>query len=190
MAHARQSRPWLSGKSRCCSLSALGSGHGRTSHEIVATFGCKVWPPTPPPATEPTCHIQDSQARFWPWRSGRSRCCLGSGHGGISSPPSAARSALHSVESVNAHAVERVRRVCTHSLERVYYVHTHSLGTHSLPVWRVDWGIPYRRHHRLQGPPQKTLCGGIPGSFLEPLARSWSHFVGTYCQKLRNSVQN
>ena len=38
--------------------------------------------------------------------------------------------------------------------------------------------------------PQKTLCGGIPGSFLEPLARSWSHFVGTYCQKLTNSVQN
>ena len=27
----------------------------------------------------------------------------------------------------------------------------------------------------------KALCGGIPGSFLEPLARSWSHFVGTYC---------
>ena len=38
--------------------------------------------------------------------------------------------------------------------------------------------------------PQKALCGGIPGSFLEPLARSWSHFVGTYCQKLTNSVQN
>ena len=38
--------------------------------------------------------------------------------------------------------------------------------------------------------PQKAVCGGIPGSFLEPLARSWSHFVGTYCQKLTNSVQN
>ena len=32
--------------------------------------------------------------------------------------------------------------------------------------------------------PQKTLRGGIPGSFLEPLARSWSHFVGMHCQKL------
>ena len=40
------------------------------------------------------------------------------------------------------------------------------------------------------GYPQKALCGGIPGSFLEPLARSWSHFVGTYCQKLTKSVQN
>ena len=38
--------------------------------------------------------------------------------------------------------------------------------------------------------PQKTLRGGIRGSFLEPLARSWSHFVGTHCQKLTNSVQN
>ena len=30
--------------------------------------------------------------------------------------------------------------------------------------------------------PRKPLCGGIPGSFLEPLVRSWSHFVGIYRQ--------
>jgi len=41
-----------------------------------------------------------------------------------------------------------------------------------------------------RGKPQKALCGGIPGSFLEPLARSWSRFVGMYCQKLTTSVQN
>jgi hypothetical protein len=34
------------------------------------------------------------------------------------------------------------------------------------------------------GKPQKALCGGIPGAFLEPLGRSWSHFVGIYRQKL------
>jgi len=31
--------------------------------------------------------------------------------------------------------------------------------------------------------PREALCGGIPGSFLEPLVRSWSHFVGIYRQK-------
>jgi hypothetical protein len=31
---------------------------------------------------------------------------------------------------------------------------------------------------RVEGVPQKALCGGIPCPFLEPLARSWSHFVG------------
>ena len=34
--------------------------------------------------------------------------------------------------------------------------------------------------------PQKALRGGIPCSFLEPFARSWSHFVGIYRQKLIN----
>ena len=38
--------------------------------------------------------------------------------------------------------------------------------------------------------PQKALCGGIPGSFLEPLVRSWSHFVGIYCQKSTRSLDN
>ena len=38
--------------------------------------------------------------------------------------------------------------------------------------------------------PQKTLCGGIPCPFLEPLARSWSHFVGIYRQKLTKSSKN
>jgi hypothetical protein len=38
--------------------------------------------------------------------------------------------------------------------------------------------------------PQKALCGGIPGSFLEPLARSWSHFVGIYRQKSTRSLGN
>ena len=38
--------------------------------------------------------------------------------------------------------------------------------------------------------PQKALCGGIPDPFLEPLTRSWSHFVGIYRQKLTDSVQN
>ena len=35
--------------------------------------------------------------------------------------------------------------------------------------------------------PQKALRGGIPGSLLEPLVRSWSHFVGIYGQKLTKS---
>ena len=38
--------------------------------------------------------------------------------------------------------------------------------------------------------PQKALRGGIPGSFLEPLGRSWSHFVGIYRQKLTRSLEN
>ena len=38
--------------------------------------------------------------------------------------------------------------------------------------------------------PQKALCGGIPCPFLEPLARSWSHFVGIYRQKLTRSFEN
>ena len=38
--------------------------------------------------------------------------------------------------------------------------------------------------------PQKALCGGIPGAVLEPLVRSWSHFVGIYRQKLTRSIEN
>ena len=38
--------------------------------------------------------------------------------------------------------------------------------------------------------PQKALCGGIPCPFLEPLARSWSHFVGIYRQNLTRSLDN
>ena len=38
--------------------------------------------------------------------------------------------------------------------------------------------------------PQKALCGGLPDPYLEPLTRSWSHFVGIYCQKLTDSVEN
>ena len=38
--------------------------------------------------------------------------------------------------------------------------------------------------------PQKALGGGIPCSFLEPFARSWSHFVGICRQKLTKSSKN
>ena len=38
--------------------------------------------------------------------------------------------------------------------------------------------------------PQKALCGGIPGSFFEPVARSWSRFVGIHRQKLTKSSKN
>ena len=38
--------------------------------------------------------------------------------------------------------------------------------------------------------PQKALRGGIPCSFLEPFARSWSHFVGIYRQNLTRSLEN
>ena len=45
-----------------------------------------------------------------------------------------------------------------------------------------------------QGPDQKvmgpreTLRGGIPGAVLEPLVRSWSHFVGIHRQKLTQAL--
>ena len=38
--------------------------------------------------------------------------------------------------------------------------------------------------------PRGALRGGIPVSFLEPLCRSWSHFVGIYCQKFTKSSKN
>jgi len=49
-------------------------------------------------------------------------------------------------------------------------------------IWRAGLGG--------SGDPQKALCGGIPDPYLEPLTRSWSHFVGIYCQKLTDSVSN
>ena len=42
---------------------------------------------------------------------------------------------------------------------------------------------------RSQGP-QKALCGGIPDPYLEPLTRTWSHFVGIYRQKLMKYSKN
>ena len=38
--------------------------------------------------------------------------------------------------------------------------------------------------------PQKAFREGIPGAVLEPLGRSWSHFVGIYCQKFTKSFKN
>ena len=38
--------------------------------------------------------------------------------------------------------------------------------------------------------PQKALSGSIPGAVLEPLVRSWSHFVGIYRQKLTRCLAN
>ena len=39
------------------------------------------------------------------------------------------------------------------------------------------------------GVPRETLRGGIPGAVLEPLVRSWSHFVGIYRQKLTQALR-
>ena len=36
--------------------------------------------------------------------------------------------------------------------------------------------------------PRETLRGGIPGAVLEPLVRSWSHFVGIYRQNLTRAL--
>ena len=48
-----------------------------------------------------------------------------------------------------------------------------------------------RERRTLKGEdPREALCGGITVSFLEPLCRSWSHFVGIYRQKLTRSVGN
>ena len=38
--------------------------------------------------------------------------------------------------------------------------------------------------------PRVALRGGIPWSFLGPLGRSWSHYVGIYRQKLTRSLKN
>ena len=49
---------------------------------------------------------------------------------------------------------------------------------------------PIRLFLPLTVTPQRALCGGIPCSFLEPFARSWSHFVGIYRQNLTRSLEN
>ena len=46
------------------------------------------------------------------------------------------------------------------------------------------------RLERLIMSPQKALRGGITVSFLEPLRRSWSHFVGIHRQKLTRSLKD
>ena len=38
--------------------------------------------------------------------------------------------------------------------------------------------------------PREALRGAIPWSFLEPLGRSLSHFVGIHRQKLTRSLKN
>ena len=38
--------------------------------------------------------------------------------------------------------------------------------------------------------PQKALRGGIPSAFLEPPARSWSHFCGYLSLKVDKSLEN
>ena len=38
--------------------------------------------------------------------------------------------------------------------------------------------------------PREALREGIPWSFLEPLGRYWSHFVGIYRQKLTRFLKN
>ena len=56
-----------------------------------------------------------------------------------------------------------------------------------LPDLKHPLPLPIRptcNSHPILGTPQKALCGGIPCSFLEPFARSWSHFVGIYRQKI------
>ena len=59
--------------------------------------------------------------------------------------------------------------------------------TLSVGPFLCSYGIAYRSRPQLVGSrlfveksdklwaPQKALCGGIPCSFLEPFARSWSH---------------
>ena len=41
-----------------------------------------------------------------------------------------------------------------------------------------------------QPAPREVLRGGIPGTFLEPLLRSWSHFLGIYRQELTRSLKS
>ena len=54
---------------------------------------------------------------------------------------------------------------------------------------RRGYSIPLK-HQACILTPQKAVCGGIPCPFLEPLARSWSHFVGIYRQNLTRSLEN
>ena len=45
-------------------------------------------------------------------------------------------------------------------------------------------------YFRLRLRPREAFCGGISWSFLEPLGRSWSHFVGICCQRVTRSLEN
>ena len=73
-------------------------------------------------------------------------------------------------EKASAKESERERR-------RLVWSHRHSGPRQSMKVFKSTT-------------PQKALGGGIPCSFLEPFARSWSHFVGIYRQKLTKSSKN
>ena len=78
----------------------------------------------------------------------------------------------------------------SHSAYRVDCRGAPHVGLQRKLLAKIRFGVSSPWQTRKGGPhwcPQKALCGGIPGSFLEPLARSWSHFVGTSCQKLTHS---
>ena len=62
---------------------------------------------------------------------------------------------LRQVENLRSYAPLLIH----HNLDSLFYVRT----------------VPCAR-------PREALRGGIPGSFLEPLGRSWSHFVVIYRQ--------
>ena len=54
----------------------------------------------------------------------------------------------------------------------------------------TEYTLLYEDSHVVGCVPQKALCGGIPCPFLEPLALSWSHFVGIYRQNLTTPLEN
>ena len=56
----------------------------------------------------------------------------------------------------------------------------HPEGGHSLLCEQLTTHLPQASECDA---PRKALRGGIPWSFLEPLGRSWRHFVGIYRQK-------
>ena len=67
----------------------------------------------------------------------------------------------------------------------------------TLVIWsrlRSPKVVPNRKFtKKIKAPPkhpQKAPCGGIPDPFLEPLTRSWSHFVGVHRQILTTSLKN
>ena len=68
---------------------------------------------------------------------------------------------------------------------------SHEQGT---PVWVLGRGAQEREG--LEASLYSTLSptpgpsNPIPGSFVEPLARSWSHFVDICCQTLTKSLEN
>ena len=65
------------------------------------------------------------------------------------------------------------------------WLHCHHNGVCSLAR-----DYPIRLPSRYPTKPREALRGGIPWSFLEPLGRSWSHFVGIYRQRLTSSLKN